>query len=849
VRIVIDLQGAQSNSRFRGIGRYSLSITKGIIRSSDSSNEIFVLLNGILYDTIDHIRNELDGLIPQSHIKVWFGYGPTNIMSDNSEFNRESAKILREAYIYSLSPDIVLITSMIEGYDDNSILSVNRFFDTPTASIFYDAIPLLQADKYLIDGSPYKEFYLDKIDEFKHCKMLLGISQSACNEAIDALKFNQKDLSNINAAVDKIFKPIEISSTKREKLYKKFHIDKKFILITGATDERKNHLRLIEAFSLLEKEIRDNYQLVIAGGIPYRIRWDFMKHAKSLKIKKSQLIFTDWVEDDELVALYNLCELFVYPSWHEGFGLPVLEAMCCGTAVIGANTTSIPEVIGNTDALFDPFDSKSISDKIAEYLKDEKKRLSLGSYLMERSKIFSWDISGRLVLDAIESRRDIFKHNTNNNISRDKIVESIITHISNIKSDNIENRSLLNISKAISLNHPKDDKKQILVDISELVHHDAKSGIQRVVRNILKEMISAPPKDYEIKAVYASKDRLGYRYANIFMGRFMGYDTANSIDEPIDISSQDIFLGLDMSPEVQIFQADTYREFRNIGMKVSFVIYDLLTQSHPEWFVADKDTQKIVVENFEKWLEVVTDSNQTISISQYTANELSKWIRDSKKSKNSSHSIDYFHMGADIEGDISTKKLPQEQIDILEKLKSKITFLIVGTLEARKGQMQTLLAFEELWSNDIDTILVLVGKQGWLTEELIKKIENHPELNRRLFWLNGINDNFLEELYSACSCLISPSEGEGFGLPLIEAAQHNMPIIARDIPVFREVAKDYAFYFKDSKEPQVIANSIKEWIELHKNDNHPKSDNMPWLTWRESSNNLLSLLLKDIDKK
>jgi len=843
MRIVIDLQGAQSNSRFRGVGRYSMSLTKGIIRASNNNDEILILLNGILDETIDHIKDELKDLIPPSHIKVWFGYGPTNFVSPNSSFNREASKILREAYIYSLSPDILLVTSMVEGYDDDSILSVNRYFKTPTASLFYDAIPLLQADKYLSDNPLYKEFYLQKIEEFQHCDLLFGISQSACLEAIEALGIESKNVAKINAAVDDKFKPINISSSKKESIYKKFHITQKFLLITGATDERKNHLRLIEAFSLLPKDIKDNYQLVIAGGIPYRTRWDFIKHAKKHKLKRSKILFTDWVEDDELVALYNLCELFVYPSWHEGFGLPVLEAMCCGTAVIGANTTSIPEVIGDPDALFDPFNSQSISDKIIEFLKDDKKRSSLAKHGLERAKIFSWDISGQLALDAIYSRRDIFQCHKDNDTSRDHIVQGIIESISNIKSEDIEDRSLLNISRAISLNHPKPRKKQILVDISELVHHDAKSGIQRVVRNILKEMISHPPKGYDIRAVYASKDRLGYNYADSFINKFLGHSEANLRDDPIEISPDDIFLGLDMSPEVQTFQADTYRLFRNIGMKVSFVIYDLLTQSHPEWFVADVNTQKIVVENFEKWLEVATDSNQTISISQQTANELSKWMQDRKRSKNSSHSIDYFHMGADITGDISDEAPSQEREDILEKLRSKTTFLIVGTLEARKGQMQTLLAFEELWSSNIDTILVIVGKQGWLVEKLVEKIENHPELGERLFWLNGISDNYLEKLYSVCSCLIAPSEGEGFGLPLIEAAQHNMPIIARDMLVFKEVAKDYAFYFKDSKEPQVIASSIKEWIELYHSDNHPKSDNMPWLTWRESSDNLLVLLV------
>ena len=844
MRIVIDLQGAQSNSRFRGIGRYSLSITKGIIRSANDNDEIFVLLNGMLSDSIEGIRDELEIFIPPSCIKIWFGYSPVNFVDKENIFRREVAEILREAYINSLNPDILLITSMIEGYDDESILSVNRHFNTPTASIFYDAIPLLQADKYLADNELYREFYLQRIDEFRHCNMLLGISQSACLEAIETLGYNPKNVTNINAAVDEQFKPIDISPNKKKELFKKFDIDKKFLLITGATDERKNHLRLIEAFSLLPKNIKDHHQLVIAGGMPYRTRWDFANHAKKLKLKKSHIVFTDWVEDEELVALYNLCELLVYPSWHEGFGLPVLEAMSCGAAVIGANTTSIPEVIGDDNALFDPFDSKAIADKILEYLTNDEKRSLLANHGLKRSKIFSWDISGKLVWDAIKSKKDLLRQHTTHDTTKDDRVQDIIKRISNINSSAIDNLSLLNISRAISLNHPKLKKKEILVDISELVQYDAKSGIQRVVRNILKEMIQNPPKDYNIRAVYASKEKLGYRYANIFMNNFLGYGKTNLTDEPIEISPQDIFLGLDMSPEVQIFQEETYKLFKYIGVKVSFVIYDLLTQKHPEWFVSDADTQKIVVENFEKWLEVVTDSNQSISISRYTANELSKWTKERKMSKNISHKIDYFHMGADIAGDISSEKLSQEAEDVLKRLKDKTTFLTVGTLEARKGQMQTLLAFEELWSKNIDIILVLVGKQGWLVEELVKKIENHSELGERLFWLNGINDNYLEQLYTVSDCLISPSKGEGFGLPLIEAAQHNLPIIARDIPVFKEVARDYAYYFKDSKEPLAIADSIIEWIELYQNKKHPTSNNMPWLTWKESADILLSILTK-----
>ena len=93
------------------------------------------------------------------------------------------------------------------------------------------------------------------------------------------------------------------------------------------------------------------------------------------------------------------------------------------------------------------------------------------------------------------------------------------------------------------------------------------------------------------------------------------------------------------------------------------------------------------------------------------------------------------------------------------------------------------------------------------------RLKRHPELGRRLFWLEGISDEYLEALYAASSCLIAGSYGEGFGLPLIEAAQHGISIIARDIPVFREVAGDHAYYFS-SETGQDLAVEINAWLEL-----------------------------------
>jgi glycosyltransferase involved in cell wall biosynthesis len=252
-----------------------------------------------------------------------------------------------------------------------------------------------------------------------------------------------------------------------------------------------------------------------------------------------------------------------------------------------------------------------------------------------------------------------------------------------------------------------------------------------------------------------------------------------------------------------------------------------------------------VINNFERWLDIIIQNHGAICVSHNTANDLKRWIDKNRPQCRDDFEINVSHNGADINENNNNDNLTKKEQITLDLIAKRDTFLMVGTLEPRKGQIQTIKAFDILWSNGINVNLVIVGKEGWAIEELIEMIEHHPEKKKRLFWLNSISDLYLEQLYKISSALILSSQGEGFGLPLIEAAQHNLPIIARDIPVFREVAKEYAYYFKDSKEPQVIADSIKEWMELYNYNNHPKSDDMPWLTWRESSENLLSILMKE----
>jgi glycosyltransferase involved in cell wall biosynthesis len=246
------------------------------------------------------------------------------------------------------------------------------------------------------------------------------------------------------------------------------------------------------------------------------------------------------------------------------------------------------------------------------------------------------------------------------------------------------------------------------------------------------------------------------------------------------------------------------------------------------------------------WLKIVTQSDGAICISQSVAFELQAWIAQEQVPTARSFEIDWFHLGADEEVPaIPFVKDSEPEAELANILSKRPSFLSVGTIEPRKGHLQTLSAFELLWAQGYDINLILVGKQGWKVDHLMEKLSNHPELGSRLFWFSRMSDLQLSEIYKNSTCLIAASEGEGFGLPLIEAAHKGIPIIARSIPVFREIAGDHAYYF-EGLSPNDLASAIECWLKLAMTDNVPSSKGMPWMTWRESAKQLLKALDKEL---
>ena len=375
-------------------------------------------------------------------------------------------------------------------------------------------------------------------------------------------------------------------------------------------------------------------------------------------------------------------------------------------------------------------------------------------------------------------------------------------------------------------------QKQILVDVSSIVKNDLKTGIQRVVRSQLIELIKNAPDNYRIEPVYLSENaEAEYHYARSYTAKLLNLENFDIKDEPVTLNNGDILYGLDLNvKEVsKCLKSGLYKKYKDLGVKISFVVYDLLPITRAEFF--PPSSKQI----HESWLNDITEvADKLIAISDAVAKDIFSWLEQNKPARLSDLKVATLHLGADILHNTSSSH------DIT--LPKKTTFLMVGTIEPRKGHAQTLQSFEILWKSNIDVILVIVGKKGWMVDEFIQKLTTHPELNKRLFFLEEIDDSSLQQVYELSNCLIAPSQAEGFGLPLIEAAQHKLPIIARDIPVFREVASTYAYYFKDTTDPKVLALSIKEWLSLYENNTHPHSDKMPYMLWKQNAQKTLEAL-------
>jgi len=831
MRILIDMQGTQSpTSKNRGVGRYTLEMAKALIAVAQSKHEILLVANGSFPESLEQIRKEFKNCLPPKNIKCWQQHANPVAGIDGNSWRKSAAELSREWYLSQLHGDIIWSTNLQEGWFDSAVTSVKRI---PSNSLWcttlHDVIPLLYPEKYL--STHIKSWYEEKIAFAKKSDVILTVSEYSKREICRLLKVNQKKVVvATNAYNPEIFNSHSIDFTCCADIVGDVKPEK-YVLYTGGADDHKNLHRLISAFGLLPPNLKTDYSLVMVGGDVKGQEQHLRALAFESGIEDRNLVFTGFVSDHQLVNLYSCCALLVHPAYSEGFGLPVLEALATGAPVIGADAASIPEIIDYEDALFDPFNVIEMATKIESVLTNRQFRINLIEKGKKRAAEFSWLVSARRVCEAFENAQD--KHRIRKTYSF--AYESLIRRIGKI-GGSYSTTDLVNTARSIAESTiPNASVRTCYVDLSCLVHFDHATGIQRVVRAIASVLFDTKNSEIFFAPIFSYAGHTHFYHVATRDGKFEVPDEAKLGQHRVDFKDGDIILLLDLHPGSAISKASEIQNIRNRGVLLYFVLYDLIPLSHPQYFVEQ------LSDEFGQWVRTLIMSDGVLCISEDVASKLKEFISRNALVPSVNFKIRHFHLGADLASSVPSAGLPPGAAEALSTIKKSKSFLMVGTVEPRKGHSLVLDAFEALWDRGDELVLVIVGREGWRNEETIERLRRSPENSKRLFWLEGISDEYLEKVYAACTCLIAASEAEGFGLPLIEAAKHGLPIIARNLDVFREVAGDHAFYF-DGISPSDLVLAIDAWLGLLEGDKHPKSEGMQLLTWADSAAQLLQAM-------
>jgi len=810
MKVWLDGQCFQSASRHRGIGRYAFELVRAL-QQPRFGLDLHISFNASDLESAEEASVRLGAVLDHGKHHFWFGAedGPEALTGYTK--HRMLSQIAITHHAFSLQPDVALCLSSFEG--DAVPLSPflpAQHMPVPTAAIFYDIIPHRLPRLYQ-QHNGQRMAYKRRLEALGRFDLLLAISDYAGREAM--AMGEPADTVNISAGlspdfVSRIGRPVS-------RHVKSFvSADRKSLLYVGGLDQRKNLARLVAAIGKLPASVVAKLELIIVGEPQPVELAELRSNWAAAALPGESLRLFGFASDDDLVGLYKSVDLCVQPSLLEGFGLTVLEAMSCGVPVIASDRGALPEVVGVGKFLFDPENVSDIADKIAWVLSNPPEMESLLASARKRVDAFTWDNTAERTVEALKSL-----------VTRKQLPTPSIDELRALAVEAVRKipYAAKQASELLAAAEPMPEQApRLLVDITSTARIDHKTGIQRVVKKISQYLMDHTPEDMEVVLMGADT---GLGFFRTSINDKTGTWDAHR-DDTIRISPNDTILMLDSSWEFHAQHLENLRLARLSGARIISVLYDLVPVYSPA-FCGDG-----MPEIFSEWLKsALAYSTGFLCISKAVADELLSLLEAIKFPR--SMDVGYFHLGADFAapgGIAPPKAVPTD----------RPCYLMVGTMEPRKGHRVVLDAFDELWREGIDVSLTLVGRRGWGADALIDRIIQHAEFGKRLEWRSNVHDEELAEVYARSDALIAASYAEGFGLPVIEAARYGKPILASDLPVFKEVAGEKAAirYFETGN-----SNALGSLIRSKpRPDPVATSGNDVGITWDESGQQVQNAL-------
>lgn len=261
----------------------------------------------------------------------------------------------------------------------------------------HDLIPYIYPET---SSAGYLRIFLKEMPRIiEQSDMIITISEYSKRDIQRYFNLPDEKITVIYEAPETIYQPIEKSKAKGF-VKQNYGIKSNYLLYIGGLSDRKNVKSLILAFWKIQKDIPQDYKLVIVGKRERSFN-KLIKLIETLNLE-DKIIFTDFVPVPHMPYLYNAADLFVYPSLYEGFGLPPLEAMACGTPVIASNLTSIPEVTGDAAVLINPNDDLSLASVIEKVLNNPEQLEQMSIDGLKQASKFSWETCARETLGVYE---------------------------------------------------------------------------------------------------------------------------------------------------------------------------------------------------------------------------------------------------------------------------------------------------------------------------------------------------------------------------------------------------------------------------------------------------------------
>lgn len=736
MRIVIDIQALQSESKYRGIGSYCYSLISSLVRLNEiNKNKIeYILVGNSLESSSKHeIIQMFEGLVERGSILFWDSPGDIKLIEKENYLNNAIAAKVRNYFISALKPDIVFVPSLFEGYIDNVVQDTEPVgTNVPTVCTLFDLIPYLNQSEYLTTPE-VREFYFEKVEQLKKANILVGISKSSMNEG-KAINVPGYKLDYAYLGLNPSLLKVDESQLKKEDLAK-FGIEQPFLLYVGGCDPRKNVKSALIAFGKLNEKHQNNLQFVVAGKVTSGDQENLEKIMSENSLNPEALVFTGHINETELVTFYKYCQLFIFPSWHEGFGLPVLEALWFGAPVLCSNTTSLPEIQVNRKAQFNPHNTSKLSSLMRKALEDNT---FLNSLKTKRKQLldFTYD-------ECAKKMVQIFKK-----LHRNKVKTYFIQQ---------KKRSLLRFIK-VKFNEGLLSRQEVDEFSKCFINSENQLFIKKIFNKEFKLNIEGP-----FDSTY-SLARLNRETAISLQN--LGYDVAlHSTEGPGDFEPSKDFLNNNKDIE-QLF-LESKNENR---------VPDVISRNLYPPRSNDFSNSSIAYFHHYAWEESLfpyewaEDFNNNLDGISCLSDHVKKVLIDSGVK------LPMTVSGCGIDHWLNVKASSK-----YKKNRNIRRYLHVSSCFQRKGPEVLVKAFFERFTNKdkVELIIKTFPNPHNEIEKIIAKYCNlHPNGPRFTIINEDLIEEDLKSLYQSCDVFVSTTFAEGFGIPFAEALLCDLPVIA-----------------------------------------------------------------------